>query len=387
MRVGTRRSPAVTKATTTRTTELGRIPYRVSAGVSRDRRAPHALSALCALALCCVVACAPTARQVPPRPPAASKPPVPLHQGPLSDFISAASLRWLVLVRPQQLLANAELAQGISQIVSSRRFEAFAESSGVDLRLLPAAAIAGFPYATSYLAEVPKGVAAQARDHFSERLLAGSVSKHPRAALQRITGVIGQTPETLLTIDERVVAVTVGDPMQAKIAEAYAEGRLKNSPTALRGAALSTLPDLFADNSVVLYAPGPFADEWQRAAGGLLQSTVAVAIAARALEHGKIATTVCLAGAWGDSANEAADRLSAAWTTFAKSSAGHLFELPQSAQVIANPELLTLHVELDLDALIRGLRASVLSDITQILHLPNPSQNTAQPPSENDTPQ
>ena len=191
MRVGTRRSPAVTKATTTRTTELGRIPYSVSTGASRGRRALGAL--LPVLALCCVVACAPAVRQAPAQPTRASKPPQPLHRGPLSDFISAASLRWLVLVRPQQLLSDAELARAISQIVSSRRFDAFAESSGVDLRVLPTAAIAGFSYATLYLAEVPKGVAAQARDHFSERLLAGSVSKHPRAALQRITGVIGQT--------------------------------------------------------------------------------------------------------------------------------------------------------------------------------------------------
>ena len=379
MRVGTRRSPAVTKATTTRTTEPRRVPYSLSTGVSRGRRA------VCALALCCTVSCAPAARQAPAHPAPASTPPLPLHQGPLTDFISAASLRWLVLVRPQQLLANAELAQAISQIVSSRRFDAFTESSGVDLRVLQTAAIAGFPYATLYLAELPNGVAARARDHFTERLLVGSVSKHPRAALQRISGVIGQTPEALVTVDERLVAVAVGDPIQARIVEAYAEGRLKNSPTALRGAALSALPDLFHDNSVVLYAPGPFADEWQRAAGGLLQSTVALAIAARPVEHGKIATTVCLAGAWGDSANEAADRLSAAWTTFAKSSAGHLFDLQENAQVTATAELLTLHVELDLEPIVRGLRASVLSDITQILHLPNPPQNTAQPPSENDT--
>ncbi|MEO8905477.1 MAG: hypothetical protein ABI488_23420 [Polyangiaceae bacterium] len=290
-----------------------------------------------------------------------------------------------MLVRPQQLLADAPLAQAISQIVSSRRFDAFAESSGVDLRVLPTAAIAGFTYATLYLAELPNGVAARARDHFGERLLAGSFSKHPRAALQRISGVIGQTPETLVTLDERALAVDVGDPMQAKIVEAYAEGRLKNSPTALRGAALSALPDLFADNGVVLYAPGPFADEWQRAAGGMLQSTVAVAIAAHPVEHGRIATTLCLAGAWGASANEAADRLSAAWTTLAKSSAGHLFGLREDAQVTATPELLTLNVELDLEPIVRGLRASVLSDITQILHLPNPS-NTEQSPSENDTP-
>jgi hypothetical protein len=308
-----------------------------------------------------------------------------LHQGPLSDFVSAVSLRWLVLVKPKALLSDTSFQQAIFQVISSRRFDAFAEASGVDLRALPTALVAGFPYATVYLAEVPPGAAARARERFSERLLSGSETRHPRAALRRISGVIGQTPETLLSIDDRELAVVVGDPMQAKIAEAYALGRLKSSPSALHGAALSSLPDLFSNNSAVLYAPGPFADEWQRAAGGLLQATVAVAIAAQPVEHDKIATTVCLAGAWGDSANEAGSRLSEAWATFARSSAGHLFGLRENAQVTASPELLTLRVELDLEPIVRGLRASVLSDITQILHLPN-SPRESEPATKSDTP-
>jgi len=329
-------------------------------------------------------ACAPAPPKAPPV--AASAPAKLLHQGPLSDFVSAASLRWLVLVRPQQILAEPALGQAVLQIVSERRFDAFQEASGVDLRKLPSAAIAGFPYATLYLAEVPSGVAANARALFSERLLEGAVTKQPRPTLTRITGVVGQTPETLLTIDDRAIAVAVGDPIQAKIAEAYAEERLKNSPTALHGAALSSLPDLFASNAAVLFAPGPFADEWRRAAGGLLEATIAVAIAARPSGPDKLATTLCLAGAWGDSAADAASRLGAAWTTFARSSAGRLFELRETAEVTAEPELLTLHVELDLQPLVRGLRATVLGDVTQILRLPDKSKSAAPTPSENDTP-
>jgi hypothetical protein len=377
MRVGTRRSPAVTKATTTPTTERRRVPRSVG-------RRPHWF---CLLPLAvCSGACAP-APASPKVPTVAAVAPVrPLHQGPLSDFVSAASLRWLVLVRPQQILSEPELGQAILQIVSERRFDAFQESSGVDLRKLSSAAIAGFPYATLYLAEVPSGVAANARTLFSERLLEGAVTKQPRPTLTRITGIVGQTPETLLTIDERAIAVAVGDPIQAKIVEAYAEERLKNSPTALHGAALSSLPDLFESNAAVLFAPGPFADEWRRAAGGLLESSVAVAVAARSIGSGKLATTVCLAGAWGDSATDAASRIAAAWTTFARSSAGRLFELREIAEVAAEPELLTLRVELDLEPLVRGLRASVLGDVTQILRLPDRSTGTPPPPSENDTP-
>jgi hypothetical protein len=299
-------------------------------------------------------------------------PPVrPLHRGPLSDFISSAGLRWLLLLKPQQILAQPELGQAISQIIPSARFDAFAESSGVDLRALTDAGVASFPYSTLYLAELPRGVAALARARFSERLLAGAVSKRPHPGLTRITGVIGQTPETLLTIDDRVLAISVGDPVQAKIAEAYAEERLKHSPPALRGAALSALPELASSNAAVLFAPGPFADEWQRAAGGLLQSTVAIAITAQPIGNGKVATTMYLAGAWQDSADDATRRLRSAWSTLAQSSAGRLFELNDVAEVSASPDLLRLYVELELGALVRGLRASVLGDLTQILNLPS----------------
>jgi len=281
------------------------------------------------------------------------------------------------VIKPQQLLGHPELERAILEIIPTSRFDAFVEASGVDLRELPEAALAGFPYSTLYLAELPNGVAALARARFAERLLAGAVTKRPHPRLTRITGVIGQTPETLLTVDDRLLAISVGDPVPAKIAEAYARERLPHSPPALRGAALAALPELTASNVAVLFAPGPFADEWQRAAGGLLQSTVAIAIAVQPIGNGKVATTIYLAGAWQDSAQDAANRLKTAWSTFTRSSAGHLLELDEIAEVDAKPDLLELRVELELAALVRGLRASVLGDLSQILNLPaKPSKPT-----------
>jgi hypothetical protein len=371
MRVGTRRSPAVTKATTTRTIE---------------RRWYPGLPALLAVSCAGVWSCAAPPRAAPaPVPTQAPLAPV-LHRGPLSDFVPAAGLRWLALVKPREILADPELGPAIAEIVSNRRLDAFAESSGVDLRQVTHAAVAGFPYATLYLAEVPDGEAAAAREHFSERLLAGAVTKQPRANLLRITGVVGQTPETLLTVEDRVLAVAVGDPLLAKIAEAYAEERLKNSPSALRGSALSTLPDLTSGNAVALFAPGPFADEWRRAAGGLLESTVAVGVALRPIGHGKIAATLCLSGAWQESADAAVSRLATAWTAFAQSSAGHLFALSPNAEVKASPDLLTLNVEIEIEPLLRGLKAAVLSDISELLQVQGKTQQRAPDLAPNATP-
>jgi hypothetical protein len=291
-----------------------------------------------------------------------------------------------MLAKPQAILAEPELGPALLQIVSERRLDAFAEASGVDLRRVAHGAVAGFPYATLYLAEVPAGVARAAREHFVERLVAGAVTKQPRPTLTRITGVVGQTPETLLTADESLLAVAVGDPLLAKIAEAYAEERLKNSPSALRGSALSTLPNLDADNLAVLLAPGPFSDEWRRAALGLLESTVAVGVGLKPIGHGKIAATVCLSGAWGDTAEQAKDRLATAWTSFVASSAGHLFALNPAASVNASSELLTLRVELEIEPILRGLKAAVLSDVADLLQLPDERRQNAPKQAPNATP-
>ena len=364
MRVGTRRSPAVTKATTTPTTEPARVPHN-----ERARFLRWLLSVALGASTCATTGCA-----APPSPAPLHAPPArALHRGPPEDFVSAAGLRWLVLLKPAQIFAHPELARAIEQIAPRQRFDAFAQASGVDLHAVPQAAIAGWPYSTLYLAQLPSGVAALARARFSERLLSGSLAKQPRPGLFRITGVIGQTPETLITVEERLLAVAVGDPVQAKVVEAYAEERLKSSPNALHGAALSSLPALAADDVAAFYAPGPFADEWQRAANGLLQSSVALNVTVRPIGDRKLATTICLAGAWERSADDAANRLSSAWTAFAHSSAGRLFELNDAAVVRATPELLTLHVEIDLEALVRGLKASVFGDLSEILRLPTRS--------------
>lgn len=371
MRVGTRRSPAVTKATTTPTTERPRASHSTLNAPAWSRRASRwPLSFALWLSACAAPHAQPPAQ-------AASPPPRALHRGPLTDYVSAAGLHWLVLVKPRELLAQPELAQAIEQLAPRERFDAFAAASGVDLREVEHGAVGGWAYSTLYLAELAPASAALVRSRFSERLLSGAVTKHPRPALYRITGVIGQTPETLLTIDDRVLAVAVGDPVQAKVAEAYAEERLKSSPTALRGAALSALPDLATNNAAVLLAPGPFADEWQRAANGLLESTVALAIAAQPsnTDRGKVVVTICLAGSWGSSADDAANRLVSAWLSFARSSAGHLFELNEVARVESSSELLTLHVELELNGIVRGLKASVLRDLSEILRLPGSTVN------------
>src|SRR4051812_25358329 len=148
MRVGTRRSPAVTKATTTPTTERARGPHQLAMMQGRNLRAVRwLLPALLWVSACAIPAAAPSAQAPPPVPA--------LHRGPPADFVSAAGLRWLLLVKPHRIFADPELASAIAQIVPDRRFTAFTEASGVDLRAVPDAAIAGWAYSTLYVAELP----------------------------------------------------------------------------------------------------------------------------------------------------------------------------------------------------------------------------------------
>src|SRR5690242_16532659 len=91
---------------------------------------------VCTAMVCAAMACAAPAG----KPPAPTPPTRPLHRGPLTDFISAAGLRWLLLLEPRQVLSEPELGRAISEVIPSARFDAFAEASGVDLRVLPRAA-------------------------------------------------------------------------------------------------------------------------------------------------------------------------------------------------------------------------------------------------------
>src|SRR6185295_4064338 len=95
----------------------------------------------------------------------------------------------------------------------------------------------------------------------------------------RISGAVSGMPETLVSVRGHLVAVALGDPTPARVAELYAEGRLARSPSALHGSALATLPGTLGRAPLVFYAPGPFSGEWASGARGLLGAAVALGVA------------------------------------------------------------------------------------------------------------
>ncbi len=286
----------------------------------------------------------------------------------------------MVVGRPAELAADPELAKALSPLIPPVRLVAYAKGTGVDLTRTRSALVAGFDYSTLYMAETP-GDNLAVQQAFVARLVSGPVETTPHADLHYVQGVIGTTPETLVRIAGQLVAVAVGDPTPARVVEAYAMGKLKRSPTAFHGAALSTLPAALGNAPLAFYAPGPFGNEWASGAHGLLDAALAVAITAKPLPDGELEADVVLSGDWTAEGSDSTRRLLATWEDLAGSSTGKLlgFDNPASAPVISTtPKLLELEVHLRLGPLVDGLHAAVAADVQQMLDI-SPRKPTGGP--------
>jgi hypothetical protein len=307
-----------------------------------------------------------------------------LHRGAATDYVAAAGLRWLVVGSPEQVIANAGLYRELARLFPPDRLDRFAQATGVDLRSVPEGLVAGFDYGTLYLAMSPASTRTIER-RFAERLTSDPVVRHPDRRIARISGLAGQTPETMVSIDKLLVGVAVGDPTSARVVEGYALRKLARSPAALEGAALSGLPKSIASAPVRFYAPGPFQGEWQRGLRGLLSTATALGVAGEPLEMGKtLRLTAVISGDW-PNPTLARDKLEQAWKDLAESSLGRLVGLNQPAsapEISANAELLRLTVELEVRPLASGLEAAVAADVWKMMDFGTGSENRSGPAPE-----
>jgi hypothetical protein len=281
------------------------------------------------------------------------------------EYVPAAGLRWLCVTRPQLISADPTLGQLVSQVLDERRLEAFAELTAVDLRQLPTGVAAGYDLGTLYVAELAASDGGKARARFQDRVGETARVKHPRPFIYRVTGTRNGTPRALVSVSDRLLAVATGDPTLARIAEAYAERRLK-SPTALRGAALSTLPSAPSDALAVVYFPGPFVGEWARAAHGALASAFAVSIVVEPATPPSVLVTATVTG---DFAGQALrDEVETFWGELARSPTGLLFGLDRAekSNIVADLHRLTWSAMLDGPALAAGLRAATTANVSEM---------------------
>jgi hypothetical protein len=279
----------------------------------------------------------------------------------------------MVVGRPRELARNASLAPALSLLLPRERLDAFEHGSGVDLRNVDHGLVAGFDFATLYVVE--PNDSATMEERFRARLVSEPVEARPHPELVRVTGLVGQTPHTLVRVESRLVAVSVGSALPARVVELFARKKLQKSPPALAGSALSTLPADLERAPLRFYAPGPFGGEWTSGARGLLSAALALAVVAKPLDGGKLQVRILVTGDWERSGTDGASALLAAWEDLAASGTGRLVGLNEPAsppRIDVQPQRLELSVELDALTLARGLRAAVEADVWEILDLPKP---------------
>jgi hypothetical protein len=302
-------------------------------------------------------------------PPSTLSPLPALHQGPLTDYVPAAGLRWLLVGQPKVLAQNPELLSETNPLLSKERLDAFATSSGVELRALPEGCIAGFDYGTLYLARTGTDND-RVRKRFEARLVTDPIIRSSRKDLWRITGLVANTPESLLTVEHDFAAFAVGDPLLARIAEAFAVGRFRKSKPALAGAALATLPHDLSEAPLRFYAPGPFTDEWASAADGVLARALAIGASITLPSSSVLHVRVVISGAFGPDLEKTRSHLWSTWSHLQFSAIGHLLRLQDTlepATITVLDDWATLDVSFPVTALMQGISAAVIDDVATLM--------------------
>jgi len=351
----------------------GRADVELASVVRIDRRA----ALLGTLSLAC--ARPHTQAKAPP------KPPTPRYSGRLEDYVPAAGLRWLVRLSPAKLAENQSFRPALEIFISKERLGAVSKTSGFALDTLTRAVIAGFDLGTLYLAELPHPTAAEARERFVARQIHGTSPRRPDPNIAVLSGINEGIPVGLVTLDERVIAYGVGDPMLCRVVEAYARGKLK-AKTAFHGAALAGLEAESDAALAAAYLPGPFAQRWQNAAAGLLGITTALSakLTPTSPDHATLELTL-----HGDFANSnAEERLRSAYMSVASSSTGTLLGLGAAleARTVTNAQSdrVTLIVPLPLTEIAKAAHAATNGDLTDILRL---SGDSPLPPAPTSSPE
>jgi hypothetical protein len=288
------------------------------------------------------------------------------HHGRLTDYVTAAGLRWMLVGSPRVFADSPDFLAAFEHLVPKDRLDAFAKGSGVNLRTLPEGCIAGFDYGTIYLARVGKETS-HVRERFEARLVSEAVTKSAAPGVWRVTGLVANTPESLLTVDDDFAAISVGDPLLVRVAESFALGKFKKTSPALAGAALSTLPKDLELAPLRFYAPGPFAESWAKGVDGLLARAYAVGATVSPGTEATLKLHLVISGAFGPDLEESRIRILKTWAALLNSPVGHVLELEHA--VVANSFELEvdggqaiLDVSLNANLLIKGLSAAVQAD-------------------------
>jgi hypothetical protein len=301
------------------------------------------------------------------RAPAAAAPAPKRYSGRLEDYVPAAGLRWLLRGSPAKLAESQSFRPALDLLFTPERRRAVAQTTGFALDKLPRAVIAGFDLGTLYLVELPSASAAQARARFAARQIREPTPRSADPNVVSLSGLSEGKPIGMVTIDDRVVAFGVGDPLLCRVVEAYARGKLK-AKNAFQGAALQGLAAETDEAPIAAHVPGPFDERWQNAAGGLLSITTAVSAKLSATSADHATLELVLHGDFAET--NAAERLRSTYMSVASSSTGAALGLGAAldARAVTNlqSDRVALMVPLPLTEIARGARAVTSGDLADI---------------------
>ena len=343
------------------------------------RRLAAALRSLAPLLL---VACGGASSASRPGPPPGPK----LHLAPTTDLAQAAALTWLVDVAPRELASHAELLPAIDTLLPHDRVAKFTERNGLDPLALDELTVASYSSAEGdtilYLA---RGALEPSKLESIFRARTGEVEgrgidRQGEQEIVRTWGTLRQGRAQMATFGREAAALEIGRFGPLRVAELFAQERLKRASPALRSASVARAGEL-ADpprpggDSAPLraFALGPFEGESAKGLGGLLAASTAAAIAARPAtvgDHPALQITLVLTGGWEGDAPRAADRLAAAFDALSATPLGRLAGLDHPLNLVRVeplPDALRLTVALDALALARGARAAMEAEVSEIM--------------------
>jgi hypothetical protein len=249
---------------------------------------------------------------------------------------------------------------------------------GFDLREVPELAIAGFAEDCVLQLVRHQGDQRQLERLFRQRLTGGEQRSELGHQLLSLWGDIGTEAHGFLAVGVDVVGFQYGGDRRrgpARVALAYAMGKLESVPTVLEDEALGALHGALGESGVppveILF-PGPFEGEMARAAHGLAGAAAGIGVSLTPTDAETLRLVIVLAGEYGsdDEGAKALELFRKSYDDVAAADLGHLLGLhePATAPVVAAAPLgLTLGVELDPEKLLRGLAAATVADIEEIM--------------------
>lgn len=295
----------------------------------------------------------------------------------LDELAPTAGLEWMIRTNPRQIAAIPWMIPAILELVPEANQAALQERLGFDPRQCVEAIFLSYgPALDGCQAQLVRhnGDPATLEKKFLQRLTTDTQRSIDHPEVVRLRGKVGKKFLALTLIGRTIAVYDELDEDKdgiARIAALYALGKMTKAKSLRNDVLLASTMERFGDAPLVAIAPGPFVDEWKRAARGLLEvaDTVAVSLSPATTEAVRISGAI--RGDFGQEGSKAADLLRASWEDLGQTQMGRILGFHDASEPVAagTRDVITLNVMVDPMRAARGLRAILEQDLPAIMRL------------------